>query len=127
MPRFVCLTFAARKLETSNVRYDDPARPQREGVRLQTSGAPLPVITLVAAGQGGNGRGWLACIHPARGSNKFGYHSAVLEDLGEFSQEFLADPEAALAKYFRYEGPEEPAAPERPNKAILPDLWEEGP
>ena len=106
------------------MRYDAPERPQREGVRLQVSGAPLPVITLVAPGQGADGKGWLACIHPARGSNRFGYHSAVLEDLGEFSQEFLADPEAALAKYFRYEGLEEFATLKHA-PATLPDLWED--
>lgn len=106
------------------VRYDAPERPSREGVKLQLNGAALPVITLVAP-EGAEGS-WLACIHAARGGNRFGYHSTVLPDLREFGEAYLANPEAALAKFFDYLGPEETVTPQRAREGVveLPDLWE---
>lgn len=105
------------------MRYDDPQRPSREGVRLQTNGEPLPVVTLIAPS--GEGPGWLACIHASRGGNRFGYHSGVLADLGAFAREYLQDPEAALARYFQYEGPEELPQPARRTTVAIGDLWED--
>jgi hypothetical protein len=112
------------------VRYDDPERLRAEnGARLQLSGSPLPVVTLLEPGS--EPGSWLACIHAHRGGNRFGYHSAVLEDLTAFSADWLEDPEAALEKYFGYTGPEEAAVREPtkprsvPAPAILTDLWED--
>ena len=104
------------------MRYDDPERPTQAGVKLQRNGAALPVITLVAPETAG-GLGWLACIHASRGGNRFGYHCAVLEDLREFSEAYLADPEAALANYFGYTGPEETTSVRAVSAVELPDLW----
>lgn len=51
--------------------------------------------------------GWLACIYAHRESNRFGYYTGWIGDLDEFHRAYLADPEAALAKWFKYLGPEE--------------------
>lgn len=105
------------------MRYDDPERPQQGGVPLHLSGAPLPVITLVAPGENGT---WLACIHASRGGNRFGYHSGVLRDLGDFGREWLEDPEGTLERYFQYKGPEEERATAPPKPVQIDDLWGEG-
>lgn len=117
-----------------------------ETYALQTNGSALPSIDLVrpiqtekcvghtCTGQEGCQQstegcptcerlcepcwGWLASIHAHRGGNRFGYHTGIIPDLGRFAQEWLENPEACLAKYFRYTGPE--AAPAKPS---LPDLW----
>lgn len=106
------------------MRYDDPERPSREGVRLQTNGEPLPVVTLVAPEENG---AWLACIHASRGGNRFGYHSGVLPSLQDFSEAWLANPEAALERYFQYKGPEEPshASARRDLAPSIDNLWED--
>jgi hypothetical protein len=111
------------------VRYDDPERLRAEnGARLQLSGSPLPVVTLLEPGP--REGSWLACIHAHRGGNRFGYHSGVLQDLAAFSADWLEDPEGALTKYFGYTGPEETVSapvrsPARSLPAILTDLWED--
>ncbi len=104
------------------MRYDDPSRPQQGGVRLQVSGAPLPVITLIAPGESEGT--WLACIQAQRASNRFGYHSGVVR-LSEFATAYLADPEAALARYFQYFGPEEEPAKGHSSAPAIGDLWED--
>jgi hypothetical protein len=105
------------------VRYDDPLRPAASGWPLQVSGSPLPAITLIAPGEAPGS--WLACVQAHRGGNRFGYHTGELGDLADFAREWLEDPEAALAKYFQYFGPEETAL-KRPPEAVpeLPDLWD---
>lgn len=67
--------------------------------------------------------GWLACIHAHHGDTRFGYYTAWIGDIGQFSRDFLADPEGALRRYFRYNGPEERRAIPRSTEEV-PDLWE---
>jgi hypothetical protein len=64
--------------------------------------------------------GWLACIHAHREGSRFGYHTAWIADLGEFTTAYLADPEAALARWFKYLGPE---ARKPIPREVAPDLW----
>jgi hypothetical protein len=64
--------------------------------------------------------GWLACIHAHREGSRFGYHTAWISSLEEFSAAYLADPEAALAKWFKYFGPE---ARKPIPREVAPDLW----
>jgi hypothetical protein len=66
--------------------------------------------------------GWLACIHAHIEGLRFGYHTAWIGDLGEFHAAFLADPEAALARWFKYHGPES-RKPVVGN--VLADIWED--
>ena len=88
---------------------------------LQVNGSPLPVITLLHPMQNGEENleredgtldtsrgewGFLACINAHRGSNRFGTYYAWLRDLGQFQRDYLDDPELALRKYFKYEGPD---------------------
>ena len=114
-----------RSERASKMRYDDPQRP-RSGENeqpLQVSGSPLPAVTLIAPGE--TPGSWLACIHAHRGGNRFGYHTAELGDLASFTREWLEDPEATLARYFQYFGPEErPTASGRAAVPALPDLWD---
>jgi hypothetical protein len=78
------------------VRYDGPLPPDAQPCSACESHAPW---------------GWLASIHAHRGTNRFGTHYAWLRDLAAFSADYLADPELALRKYFKYNGPEiEPTA-----------------
>lgn len=65
--------------------------------------------------------GWLACIHAHREGSRFGYHTAWIGDIGEFTTAYLADPEAALARWFKYLGPE---ARKPIPREVAPDLWE---
>lgn len=117
---------------------------------MQANGSPLPVITLVRpmesegeevarCTQGpqcaarmsldcysceitrGQVWGWLACIHAHREGSRFGYHTAWIGDIGEFTTAYLADPEAALARWFKYLGPE---ARKPIPREVAPDLWE---
>lgn len=93
------------------MRYDDSKRPVHEhGATksfLQTNGSPLPVITLMYPMQdGGDAWGWLACIHAHRAANRFGTYYGWLGDLNQFSADYMNDPENALRKYFKYNGPE---------------------
>jgi hypothetical protein len=105
------------------VRYDDPFRPRSGERPLQVSGSPLPAITLIAPGEAPGS--WLACVHAHRGGNRFGYHTGELADLGSFAREWLEDPEAALARYFQYFGPEQASQEQaRPAVPALPDLWD---
>jgi hypothetical protein len=105
------------------VRYDDPQRPgAATGRPLQVSGSPLPAITLISPGKAPGS--WLACIHAHKGGNRFGYHTGELADLASFSREWLEDPEAALARYFQYFGPEQVERPARAPVPALPDLWD---
>lgn len=64
--------------------------------------------------------GWLACIHAHREGSRFGYHTAWIASLEEFSQAYLLDPEAALARWFKYLGPE---ARKPIPREVAPDLW----
>lgn len=64
--------------------------------------------------------GWLACIHAHREGSRFGYHTAWIASLEEFSAAYLLDPEAALARWFKYLGPEERKPIPR---EVAPDLW----
>jgi hypothetical protein len=127
-----------------------PVSIAADSAPLQVSGSPLPVVTLIrpmeseqvawaCSGTPGscNGArddtcpgchesrpttwGWLACIHAHREGSRFGYHTAWIADLGEFTQAYLADPEAALAKWFKYHGPE---ARKPIPREVAPDLWE---
>jgi hypothetical protein len=50
--------------------------------------------------------GWLCCVHAHRASNRFGTYYGWIRDLGQFQADYLADPEAALAKHFKYTGPD---------------------
>jgi hypothetical protein len=50
--------------------------------------------------------GWLCCIHAHRESNRFGTYYGWIRDLGQFQADYLADPENALLKYFKYSGPD---------------------
>ena len=59
--------------------------------------------------------GWLASIHAHVEGSRFGYHTAFIADVGQFTEEYLADPEAALARWFKYQGPR-----------AVGDLWEDG-
>ncbi len=108
------------------MRYDDPQRPQSDigavHTPLQVNKSPLPTITLMYPMQNGDQAadgsdedvgvwGFLACVHAHRASNRFGTYYGWLRDLGQFQQDYLADPEAALLKYFKYSGPDwEPTA-----------------
>lgn len=96
------------------MHYDDPARPVSDvgatPTPLQVNGSPLPVITLIrpmcSEGPLGDDRwGWLCCIHAHKAQNRFGTYYAWIGDLGEFQRDFFEDPEAALLKYFKYDGP----------------------
>lgn len=109
------------------MRYDDADRPHSDvsalKTALQISGSPLPAITLMRPMEmecttqykGSDGLtyertgtewGWLCCIHAHRGTNRFGTHYGQIRDLGEFQRAYLEDPEAALRRWFKYEGPE---------------------
>ena len=66
--------------------------------------------------------GWLASIHAHRESNRFGYHTAFIADLGEFQRAYLDDPESALARWFKYYGPEKVRESVKPQ---VDDLWED--
>lgn len=121
------------------MRFDDPARPSvrnlGEETPLHTSGSPLPVVTLVrplqteaCIGHTETGDqllmpvwGWLACIHAHRSGNRYGYHTGIITDLARFHEEYMSDPEACLAKYFKYVGPEDTKLA----KVTLPSLWED--
>lgn len=124
-----------------------------EAIPLQVSRSPLPCITLIrpmevevivarcrvpgAQGFPCNNSypcercehvtewkwGWLCCIHAHREGSRFGYHTAVIADIGQFSLDFLEDPEAALRRYFKYEGPEERKPVDAPR--VYVDLWGE--
>ena len=69
--------------------------------------------------------GWLACVHAHRASNRFGTYYGWLRDLGQFQADYLADPEAALLKYFKYAGPDwEPTAQSpRPTQEIQEEIF----
>src|SRR5580658_9648504 len=129
-----------------------PASISADSAPLQVSGSPLPVITLIRPMESEVSRctldvglclevgrspsmecphctrealwGWLACIHPHIEGARFGYRAAFLRDLGEFSRDYLDDPERALAKWFKYEGPEARKAPASTQQ--VDDLWNEG-
>ncbi len=100
------------------MRYNDLQRPVSDigAVRqpLQVNKSPLPTITLMYPMQNGGTTddveddcwGFLACVHAHRASNRFGTYYGWLRDLGQFQEDYLADPEAALAKYFKYTGPD---------------------
>ena len=102
------------------MRYDDPARPLSDlsatKTPLQVNGSPLPTITLMYPMQNGGPAGaedaddaewgWLVCIHAHRSANKFGTYYGWVRDLGTFQADYLADPEEALLRYFKYAGPE---------------------
>jgi hypothetical protein len=97
------------------MRFDDNDRPQHMGsatnTALQVNGSPLPVITLLRPMQseqedGSDVWGWLACIHAHKQRNSFGTYYGWIRDLGQFSADYLASPEDALRRYFKYEGPE---------------------
>jgi hypothetical protein len=104
------------------MRYEDVTRPYYDSggtqYPLHLSGAPLPSITLVrpmesegpenAEGTREWVWGWLCCIHAARGANSFSHYYCWIGDLARFQAEFFEDPEAALAKYFKWKGLEEP-------------------
>lgn len=61
--------------------------------------------------------GWLAGIHAHREGARFGYHTGFIASLDEFHRAYLEDPEAALAKWFKYEGPER-VAPSSAKKSV---------
>jgi hypothetical protein len=69
--------------------------------------------------------GWLASIHAHREGARFGYHTGFISDLSAFHRAWLEDPEAALAKWFKYYGPEAP--PARVARKVIAvveaDLW----
>jgi hypothetical protein len=100
------------------MRYDDHRRPFSDcsavKMPLQVNKSPLPTITLMYPMQNGGTTddvddaawGWLACVHAHRDGNKFGTYYGWIRDLGQFQADYLADPEAALAKYFKYTGPD---------------------
>jgi hypothetical protein len=70
--------------------------------------------------------GWLASIHAHREGARFGYHTGFISDLSAFHEAWLEDPEAALAKWFKYYGPEAPPARAAARKVIATvdaDLW----
>lgn len=129
---------------------------QAERIALQVNKSPLPVITLIRpmesegeevarCSQRGDNCGhpggfpcercalvreplwgWLACIHAHRESARYSYHTGWIRDLGAFSQEYLEDPEKALAKYFKYFGPEERQVAKQLKPKVVgttPDLW----
>jgi hypothetical protein len=67
--------------------------------------------------------GWLCYIHAHIEGSTFGYHTAFVRSLEEFSREYMDDPERALAKWFKYEGPKPKRAATR--QQVVEDLWEE--
>lgn len=116
------------------MRYDDAERPISDvGATpspLQVNGSPLPVITLMRpmqseSEQGDDVWGWLACIHAHRTANRFGTYYGWIKDLGQFQQDYLADPEGALQRYFKYSGPQwEPTErPARVQQSIAKDIF----
>ena len=119
---------------------------------LQVSGSPLPCVTLIrpmeseavwyecGASEDCTERaddlcpgcherrseewGWLACIHAHIEGSRFGYHTAWVRSVDALLSAWIADPEAALLRYFKYSGPE----PKRAVRALSPavgDLFEE--
>lgn len=71
--------------------------------------------------------GWLACIHAANDTSRFGYYTGIISNLAKFHEEFLTDPEATLLRVFKYSGPEPRRA--RPqvaaSVATVDGLWED--
>ena len=68
--------------------------------------------------------GWLACIHAHIEGSRFGYHTAWVSSIDALLSAWIADPEAALLRYFKYSGPE----PKRVVRSLSPavgDLFEE--
>lgn len=135
------------------MRFDDEERPKSisaDSAPLQVNGSPLPVITLIrpmesevevvrcAAGahceyappcecceqQRETCWGWLCCIHAHIDGARYGYHTAWIRDLGEFTRDYLDDPELALKKWFKYNGPEKKTRVETP--VVEKDIFEEG-
>jgi|ERR1700694_1342608 len=119
------------------MRYDDPQRPtsliSAVNTPLQLNKSPLPTITLMYPMQNGGTTddvdddvwGFLACIHAHRAANRFGTYYGWLRDLGQFQADYMADPENALAKYFKYLGPDwEPTTNSpRPTQEIQEEIF----
>jgi len=78
-----------------------------------------------AACQSSGEWGFLCCIHAHRASNRFGTYYGWIRDLGQFQADYLADPEGALLKYFKYAGPDwEPTTHSpRPTQEIAEEIF----
>ena len=61
--------------------------------------------------------GWLVGMHAENEPAKFGFYHAIVPDLARFTEEYIEDPEATLARYFRYHGP----APRKPIPRVVAD------
>jgi hypothetical protein len=121
-----------------------PRSEMANNAALQISGSPLPAITLMFPMEGeiapvwhcvcGKSSpleepgcedrcervsrwkwGWLACIHAHVEGSTFSYHTGWISSLEEFSKAYMEDPEGALLRYFKYEGPK----PKRPPTQVL--------
>lgn len=67
--------------------------------------------------------GWLACIHAHIEGSRFGYHTAFVASVDALLADWLEDPEAALRKWFKYEGPQPRSAGRVPAAHAVGDLW----